>query len=314
MKTLIVVSGGDAPGINVALAQFVQDAHQSGDEAWGAVGGLPALVQGQWRALSPADLWPYVGLAGSILPSSREPILREEAAQAQARHILGERGIDSVLLFGGDGTLRHVLPLLLGWGLPCVAVPTTIDNDVPNTDYTLGFDSACNYAYQAVDGVLATAHALGGRIFMIETLGGPTGYLALAVAQGAGAHAVLVPEYAYAMDWLADRLRGAAQAQGFALLVLSEGVAEARMLADTLAQRVGMRVRDVRLGHAQRGATPTHRDRTFARQAARLAYQALRAGQSGIVVQRGLALELVTSLFGERLAPDRALYDQINGL
>ncbi|MCS6835392.1 MAG: 6-phosphofructokinase [Anaerolineae bacterium] len=314
MRTLIVVSGGDAPGINVALAQFVQDTQQSEGEAWGAIGGLPALVQGQWRALSPADLWPYVGLAGSILPSSREPILRDESAQAQARRLLRERGVDSVLLFGGDGTLRYVLPLLLSWGLPCVAIPTTIDNDVPDTDYTLGFDSACNYAYQAVDGVLATAHALGGRIFMLETLGGPTGYLALAVAHGAGAHAVLLPEYAYEQDWLAARLRAAAQAQGFALLVLSEGVAEARTLADTLAQRVGMRVRDVRLGHAQRGATPSHRDRTFARQAARLAHQAVRAGQSGIVVQRGAGLELVASLSGQRPAPDRALYDQINGL
>jgi 6-phosphofructokinase 1 len=314
MKTLIVVSGGDAPGINVALAQFVQEIGQAGGEAWGAIGGLPALVQGQWRPLHFAELWPYVGLGGSLLPSSREPILREEAAQAQARHMLQERGIDSVLLFGGDGTLRHVLPLLMGWGIPCVAIPTTIDNDVPDTDYTLGFDSACNYAYQAADGVLATAHALSGRIFMLETLGGPTGYLALAVAHGAGAQAVLVPEYAYDQAWLAARLRTAAQAQGFALLVLSEGVAEARTLADTLPQQVGMRVRDVRLGHAQRGATPTHRDRTFARQAAHLAHESLRAGHSGIIVQRGAALLRVNELSSERPAPDRALYDQINGL
>jgi 6-phosphofructokinase 1 len=312
MKLLTVVSGGDAPGINVVLAQWVQ---RAGDHVvWGAMGGLPALVQGRWRALSHADVWPFVGLAGSLLPSSREPILRDPTAQQAARDRLQAEGISGVLLFGGDGTLRHVLPILTSWGIPCAAIPTTIDNDVPGTDYTLGFDSACNFAYQSIDGVTATAHALGGRIFMVETLGGNTGYLALAVAEGAGAHAVLLPEYDYDEGQIAARLRAAAEAQGFALLVLSEGARGARTLAETLPERVGMRVRDVRLGHAQRGGTPTHRDRVFARQAADLAFETIRAGQSGVIVERGGALHVVEALPAERPLPDRARYDRINGL
>lgn len=312
MSILTVVSGGDAPGINAALAQIVQ---QEGDEAvYGAVGGLPGLVNGRWRKLAHADVWPFVGLAGSLLPSSRAPILREPDAQQVARQRLRDEGISGVLLFGGDGTLRHVLPIIAAWGLPCAAIPTTIDNDVPGTDYTLGFDSACNFAYHSIDGVTATAHALGGRIFMVETLGGNTGYLALAVAEGAGAHAVLLPEYDYDEGQIAARLRAAADAQGFALLVLSEGAQGARTLADTLPERVKMRVRDVRLGHAQRGGSPTHRDRVFARQAADLALQTLHAGQSGVVVERGGALHVVESLPSERPLPDRARYNRINGL
>lgn len=311
MSILAVVSGGDAPGINAALAQLVR---QAGDGVvYGAVGGLPGLVQGRWQSLNYVDVWPFVGLAGSLLPSSREPILRDPAAQQVARDRLHAEGIRGVVLFGGDGTLRHVLPILSSWGIPCAAIPTTIDNDVPGTDYTLGFDSACNFAYHSIDGVTATAHALGGRIFMVETLGGNTGYLALAIAEGTGAHAVLLPEYDYDEEQIAARLRAAAEAQGFALLVLSEGARGARTLAETLPERVGMRVRDVRLGHAQRGGTPTHRDRVFARQAADLAFETIRAGQSGVVVARGGALHVVEALPSERPLPDRALYDRING-
>jgi len=315
MKTLIVVSGGDAPGINTALAHYAARAESHGVAVWGALGGLPALVNHQWRQIRLADVLPFSALSGSLLPSSRDPILRDVHAQESARQTLSREGIDSVLLFGGDGTLRHVLPLVMGWGIPCVAVPTTIDNDVVGTEYTLGFDSACNYAYQAIDGITATATALGGRLFMVETLGGNTGYLALAIAQGGGAHAVLVPEYAYDDAWLTARLQRAAESLGYALLVLSEGVAQARTLADTLPARVGIRVRDVRLGHAQRGGTPTHKDRVFARVAADIAFESLRDGHSGVIVQQGGQIVRVPTLpQSERAAPDRALYLHINGL
>jgi 6-phosphofructokinase 1 len=312
MKMLTVVSGGDAPGINAALGQIIQSA--SDGQVLGCIGGLPGLVQGHWKRLRGEDVRPFVGLGGSLLPSSREPILKDPSAQADARQKLHEAQITGIVLFGGDGTLRHVLPILASWGVPCAAIPTTIDNDVPGTDYTLGFDSACNFAYHSIDGVTATAHALSGRVFMVETLGGSTGYLALAVAAGAGAHAVLLPEYDYDELQVASRLRAAADADGFALLVLSEGAKGARTLAETLPERIGMRVRDVRLGHAQRGGPPTHRDRVFARQAAELAVETLADGCSGVIVERGGVLQCVETLPNERPLPDAALYRRINGL
>jgi 6-phosphofructokinase 1 len=312
MKILTVVSGGDAPGINAALGQIIQAAGDG--QVLGCIGGLPGLVQGHWKRLQGEDVRPFVGLGGSLLRSSREPILKDPSAQADARQKLHEAEITGLVLFGGDGTLRHVLPLLISWGVPCAAIPTTIDNDVPGTDYTLGFDSACNFAYHSIDGVTATAHALSGRIFMVETLGGSTGYLALAVAAGAGAHAVLLPEYDYDELQVAVRLRAAADVDGFALLVFSEGAKGARTLAETLPERVGMRVRDVRLGHAQRGGPPTHRDRVFARQAAELAVETLAAGRSGVIVERGGVLQCVETLPNKRPLPDAALYRRINGL
>jgi 6-phosphofructokinase 1 len=242
--------------------------------------------------------------------------LSHEDAQNRLKAALRQHQIDNIVLFGGNGTLRYIPPLLERWRIPSVGIPTTIDNDVPGTELTLGFDSACNFAYHAIDGILATAHALAGRIFMVETLGGNTGYLALAIATGAAAHAVLVPEYPYTEDWLAERVVNAVNMHGYALIVLSEGTPGARTLVDTLPQRTQIRMRDVRLGHAQRGGIPSHRDRVLAAESARAAHDALHAGLSfGVTVVRSGQVVVHEGLLPEtKSAPDLAQYKAINGL
>jgi 6-phosphofructokinase 1 len=314
----MVVSGGDAPGINAAIWNYARLAAVYGDTVIGAIGGLPGLLNEQFVPLTVEAVNPFAAQPGTMLASSRDPVLARTGARESLHGILDRHSIDNILLFGGNGTLHHVLPLLSVWELRVVGIPTTIDNDVPGTAYTLGFDSACNYAYQAVDGVRATALALPGRIFMLETLGGHTGMLALAVAHGAGADAVLVPEYAYENEWLADRLLNAIKIKGHALLVLSEGVKAARTLADEIPQWTGIRMRDIRLGHGQRGGNPTHRDRTFAAQCAQLALEALHSGQIyGTVIVRDGDTQFHEGDMPDRLTPvmpDRALYDWINGL
>lgn len=315
MKTLFVVSGGDAPGINNVLWHYTTLAYL--EPVVGAQGGFPGVIDGHLVPLNAQDLARHCTLAGSYLMSSREAVLAGEGAREKLLRVIERERINGVVLFGGNGTLHHVLPLLVEWGIPCIGLPTTIDNDVPGTDYTLGFDSACNYAYQAVDGVRATAYALPGRIFTIETLGGNTGFIALAVAYASGAHAVLVPEYPYGEDWLAQRMRDAVEADGYGLVVLSEGVTIARSIAVDLAAMAGIRVRDTRLGHAQRGGTPTHLDRTAAANMARIAFRALRDGvKHGVVVMRGGEWTLHEGTLRGFVPPlpDRKLYNLINGL
>jgi len=316
LKTLAVVSGGDAPGINAALAHFTALAARDGHTVIGARRGFEGVLDGDLLTLTVGDVVPWAAHAGSLLPSSRVPVLKDDANHAAMADVLVRHAIDNVLLFGGDGSLRYLPPILAASGVPCIGLPTTIDNDLAGTDATLGYDSACNFAYQAVDGARATAHALPGRIFMIETLGGYTGMLALAIAYGAGVHAVLVPEYAYDNDWLAQRLTGAVNRDGYALMVLSEGVAAARTLVDDIPQWTQIRVRDIRLGHSQRGAKPSHRDRTLAADMARIAFEALRGGVSrGTVVvrqERALLHEGALDGFAPKL-PDRAQYNAVNG-
>lgn len=316
MRTLFVVSGGDAPGINTLIGQYVVLCESENSEAFGAVGGFSGLLKAQVKPLNFQDMIPWLGRSGSIIPSSRDPVLGKDQAERQLKDVLAKHKIDSVVIFGGNGTLRHIPPLLLSWGIPFIGIPTTIDNDVPGTELTLGFDSACNFAYHAIDGALATAHALPGRIFLIETLGGSCGNLALAIAEGSGAHAVILPEYEYRDEWLTSRAKVALERHGYALIVICEGARGARILADELPEQTGVRVRDVRLGHAQRGAMPSHRDRTLAAQMAKMSYSALKSGlQFGTVVVRQGEMRIETEpLPGSAPLPDRLLYNAINGL
>jgi 6-phosphofructokinase 1 len=315
MRTAVVVSGGDAPGINALVANFVRMATGDGHEILGAEGGFPGLMDGQMVTLDYRRLIPWVGQGGSMLPSSRDPVLKDTEAQQRIREVLKQWKVDNILLFGGNGTLRHIPPLLQEWGISSIGIPTTIDNDVPGSERSLGFDSACNFAYHAIGGALATAHALVGRIFLVETLGGVCGNLALAVAHGAGAHSVLLPEYAYADDWLAERTRKAVEQFGHALIVICEGARGARTLADDLAKLTGIRVRDVRLGHAQRGGVPSHVDRVLAADFAYAAYTHLKDGLlGGALVVQGGEVRLLTGLLPQQtVIPDKALYDRING-
>ncbi len=317
MKTLFVVSGGDAPGINNVIANYLRLASQNGDHALGANGGFPGLLERQIIPLTYDSLVPWMGRGGSIIASSRDPVLNQADAGEHIKTILREQDMDNIVLFGGNGTLRYIPPLLREWGIPCVGLPTTIDNDVPGTEMTLGFDSACNFANHAIDGAMATAHALRGRIFLMETLGGTCGNLALAVAHGSGAHAVILPEYAYEDGWLANRITAALKNDGYALVVICEGARGARTLADDIPKWTGTRVRDVRLGHAQRGGIVSHRDRVLAADMARAAYEALKSGaQMGItcVTDGSLVLHPGTLENFAPSLPDQSRYNIINGL
>ncbi|MCA0457662.1 MAG: 6-phosphofructokinase [Chloroflexi bacterium] len=316
MKTLLVVSGGDAPGINNVIGRYLALA-ANGDTVIGADGGFPGLLSGQLVPLTADMLIPWMGRGGSILASSRDPVLNQQEAADRIRTVLSENNVDNILLFGGNGTLRHIPPLLKEWGIPCIGLPTTIDNDVPGTEMTLGFDSACNFAYHAIDGAQATAHALRGRIFLVETLGGTCGNLALAVAHGAGAHAVILPEYPYDDAWLAGRITHALETYGYAMVVICEGARGARTLMDDIPKWTGTRVRDIRLGHAQRGGVASHRDRVLAADMAQAAYTALKGGtQMGIACVAGGKLSVHEGVL-ENIAPtppDPSLYNRINGL
>lgn len=317
MKTAIVVSGGDAPGINAAIDCYARQAARAGDQVMGALGGFVGLLGGQLAEIDLRSLQTLVGRGGSILPSSRSPVLQEADARLRLHAAAARHKIDNLLLFGGDGTIRYAGPLLEAWGIPHIVVPTTIDNDVAGTDYTLGHDSACNFAVQAVDGMRATASALPGRIFMLETLGAPTGHLALAIAYASGAHLALLPEYPLNLDWLASRLKRIVDQEGFALVVLSEAYPQIERLAAEIPARTGVRVRYTALGHAQRGADASHKDRRLARDMSRVAFRAFKEGEhSGVVVSRAGAITLRHgSLPAEdKPPPDRDLYEFVNHL
>jgi len=317
LKTLIVVSGGDAPGINAAIAQFTALATEHSDTVVGAVGGFAGALAGHIAPVKPVLIGPWASRGGSYLQSSREPVLAQRDTQARITNLLANHKIDNLLLLGGGGTQRVIAPLLAAWNIPCIGIPTTIDNDVPGTDMTIGFDSACNFAHHTLDNLVMVAYSLPGRIYTVETLGGNTGFIALAVALAAGAQLVLIPEYEYTAEWLMQRLRKVVERDHYALVILSEGVPASNTIADDIRQWTGLYCRDARLGHGQRGAVPTHQDRILAAQMARVAFEALRTGESeGMAVMRNGNVTLHKgSIAGLPVrVPDRQLYSFVNGL
>ena len=316
MKTLMVVSGGDAPGINTVIDRFARLAARNQDQVVGAKGGFAGLLAGDIVEIDLTITALLAGRGGACLSSSREPALKAADARQKLNAIIERHAIDNVLLFGGDGTFKHVLPRLHRWGIACVALPTTIDNDVAGADYALGHDSACHFALQTIEGALATAHALPGRVFMVETLGGDTGHLALAIAYASAAHAVLVPEYPLPPQ-LYPRLKALVAQSGYALVVLSEGVPAIPRLIESIPVQAGARLRYMQLGHAQRGAAVSHRDRCVAHDMARIAWQALRDGvRIGAVVSRHGALTLREGTLPDekKSPPDYQQYAFINDL
>lgn len=316
MKTLIIVSGGDAPGINTVIDRFTRLAARNQDEVVGAQGGFVGLLAGNVIKMDPTMTALLAGRGGACLPSSREPALKAADARQKLASVMARHGIDNLLLFGGDGTIRHILPRLHRWGIACIALPTTIDNDVAGTDYTLGHDSACNFAFQTIEGILATAHALPGRIFMVETLGGDSGYLALAIAYASGAQTVLIPEYPQPPQ-LYPRLKTLVTQSGYALVILSEGTPSIPQLMKAIPDRAGARLRYVKLGHAQRGAAVSCQDRRIAQDMSRIAYQALRDDiRIGAVVSRHGAVTLHEGTLPDekKSPPDYCQYAFVNGL
>jgi 6-phosphofructokinase 1 len=163
-----------------------------------------------------------------------------------------------------------------------VAVPATIDNDVPGTDMTLGHDSAVNYGVRAIDDLRMTATAMPGRAFVVETLGGSSGNLARAVAAATGVIDLIVPETVPELDAIAARIHGHSP-EGHVIVLMCEGAGNAVAMADDLGRRSGVRVHVTILGHSQRGAVPTAIDRTLGRAAGTAAVDALAAGRSGMV-------------------------------
>ena len=314
MRSLIVVSGGDAPGINLFITHYTHLAIQQGHQVLGASGGFPGVLSDNLQELIPGNTLPFADLSGSLLATSRDPVLKQADAQEKLRAILDKHQIDRIILMGGNGTLHYIPPLLKSWGIAHIGIPTTIDHDIAGTARTLGFDSACNYAITAIDGILATARALPDRIFLVETLGGPTGYLALAIAKITRAHAVLLPEYEPDLPKIANQLTQAFQHFGYGLAVASEGVESLDRIVDQLSALAGMHIRHTKLGHAQRGIKPTFVDRELAINFAEFASRQPQADTSGIILIRNNQLELFQGKLTEftLTKPDSVVFRQIN--
>jgi 6-phosphofructokinase 1 len=287
-RVAILTAGGDAPGMNAAIRSVVRSATGFGIEMLGTQRGFEGLIYGNFEPLNNRSVSNIIQQGGTILETSRSAEFATEVGRARSAENLRYRGVNGLIVIGGDGTLAAARAFPRESAMPVMCVPASIDNDVPSTDYSIGSDTAVNTALEAIDRIRDTAFA-NDRLFFVEVMGRDSGFIALSVAIGGGAEAVVVPEIRFDLNELARRIEDS-QMRGkrSSIIVVSEGprTGGAIAIANAVSKQVGMQSRVVVLGHIQRGGAPTARDRMM-------------ASQMGVAAVRGLVERLPSSLVAD---------------
>jgi 6-phosphofructokinase 1 len=311
----VLTGGGDAPGLNAVIRAVVKSATNAGIEVIGLQDSFDGLIEpNRWRLLTPRDVTSILRLGGTILGTVNRgnpfayPVTSSERTQDySARCIETYRtlGLDALVVIGGDGTLS------IGYeffklGIPIVGVPKTIDNDLAETINCFGFDTAVNFATDAIDRLHTTAEA-HHRIMVTEVMGRYAGWIALYAGVAGGADVILIPEIPFRLRCVADRIIEREQwGARFSIVVVAEGAkpeggkaavfreaGEGRverlggmgsLVAEALEKLTGKEARHVVLGHLQRGGTPTSHDRILATRFGGRAVECVRAGDFGKMV------------------------------
>lgn len=277
----VLTSGGDAPGMNAAVRAVVRAAAFRGVEVVGFLRGFEGLIANECIALDSKAVGGIITRGGTILRTARSPAFTKPEGRAQAMANLERNGVEGLVVIGGDGSLRGAKALMEEQGVPVMGVPGSIDNDIPGTDFSIGFDTAVNSALDAIDRVRDTAYS-HERIFVIEVMGRHNGFIALEAGLAAGAEAVLLPEVPFSISDIARNLRKAAdKGKRSCIVVCAEGAAHAVDVSAQIGESLGVEVRYLVLGHMQRGGSPTAFDRVLAMRLGALAANRLISGYSG---------------------------------
>ncbi|MGH4050668.1 MAG: 6-phosphofructokinase [Clostridium sp.] len=281
MKTIAVLtSGGDAPGMNAAIRAVVRMAIYKGIRVMGVKRGYSGLINGEIMDMDRHSVSDIIHKGGTILRTARCEEFRTEAGRKKAANVLRVFGIDGLVVIGGDGSFKGA-QLLSEMGIATIGIPGTIDNDLPYSEYSIGFDTALNTVLDAINKIRDTSSS-HERISVIEVMGRNCGDIALYAGIGGGAEEVIVPEKGYEMDNLCKTIfEGKLRGKMHNLIILAEGVGGANELAEQVEEITGIESRATILGHIQRGGSPSAFDRMLASRMGVAAVEALIDGKSG---------------------------------
>lgn len=263
-KIGILTSGGDSPGMNAAIRAVTRIAIANGLEVVGIEDGYKGVIEQKFKILDRNAVRDILDRGGTILGSARFREFKQPQVQSQAAEILKKSQIDALVVIGGDGTYRGA-QALTDLGINCIGIPGTIDNDIPATDFTIGFDTALNTIVEAVDKLRDTSSS-HHRCSVVEVMGNHCGDLAVWAAISCGAEAVITNETGYNEEELIKRLNYLenVRKKNHAIVILSEKITDAKALANKISENTGFSGRATVLGHIQRGGSPTPKDRVLA--------------------------------------------------
>lgn len=278
-KIGVLTSGGDAPGMNAAVRAVVRSGCENGLEVYGIERGYEGLMDNQMSLMNLRDVSDIINRGGTKLFSARSPRFATEEGMQQAISVCKERGIEGLVVIGGDGSFRGARDLSLR-GIPCIGIPGTIDNDIACCDYTIGYDTCLNTIMDMVDRIRDTT-ASHDRCSVVEVMGRRAGYLALNAGLACGATSILIPEVEY--DFNRDVIERIRRTQRTGkmhfVIVVAEGIGGVEELAKRIEKETGVESRATILGHVQRGGSPSVKDRVMG---SRMGYYAVQLLLKGI--------------------------------
>lgn len=283
----ILTSGGDSPGMNAAIRAIVRTAIYHGIKPYGIMRGYQGMIEGEIRELQTTDVSNIIHRGGTILKTARSREFMTEEGMQKAFGQLSRHGIEALALIGGDGTIRGAVSFFNRYQIPAVALPGTIDNDLPGTDFTIGFDTAVNTAIWAIDKIRDTAEA-HDRLFLVEVMGRDAGYIALNSGIACGAEHIFIPERKEMLQEFIDAIQDDRRRRKLTnIIVVAEGdeFGGANELSQIIRQHIpDMETRVSILGHIQRGGAPTCADRILASRLGYAAVDALLQGKTQVMV------------------------------
>jgi len=264
MRIGVLTSGGDAPGMNAAIRAVVRTAIYYGASVVGIRKGYQGLIEGLVIPMDASSVGGIINRGGTILETARAEDFKRKEVQKKAVENIKKHDIDALIVIGGNGTLKGAIALYKEWGIPLNQVASTIDNDLPGTDVTIGFDTAVNTALEIIDRIRDTAVSFE-RIFVVEVMGRDRGFIALEVGIAGGAEFIIIPEVPFEFGKLIKKIEdGKRRGKRSCVIVLAEGAGRAEELARRIKEETGLETRGSVVGYAQRGGSPTAKDRILA--------------------------------------------------
>ncbi len=262
-KIALLTSGGDAPGMNAAIRAVVRTAIYYDVEVLGVRRGYTGLIEKDFCKMTLGSVADIIQRGGTVLLTARcDEFLTDEGRQ-KALANLREEEVEGVIAIGGDGTFRGALELDK-LGMPTICIPGTIDNDIPCTAATIGYDTVVNTVVDSINKIrdTATSHE---RIFVIEVMGRHSGFIALEAGLASGAESIIIPEVPLNVDAVVKNIkRGNRRGKKHSIIVVAEGAANAVELTKEISEKSGLETRLTILGYIQRGGAPSAQDRVLA--------------------------------------------------
>ncbi len=279
----VMTSGGDSPGMNAAARAVVRTALYEGVKVYGINNGYQGMLDDDIEELTSRSVSDLIQRGGTFLGTARCPEFKTPEGRRKGYENLVKRGIEGLVIIGGDGSLTGGSLLSKETGLPIVGLPGTIDNDVWGMDYTIGCDTAANTIVDAINKLRDTASA-HRRIMLVEVMGRNSGWLAMMSGIAGGAEFVLVPEVKFNIDTMCEEIKEMYDAgKRYSIIVVAEGAGSAIEIGKAVEEKTGIDTRVSVLGHIQRGGSPTVEDRTKASMLGEKAALAIISGASDVV-------------------------------